>query len=160
MLHLGKMNLLCVIAHPDDLECMAGGSIARWSNEGHNIHVLTLTDGVWTDPNGTKHRNTEEALSEEREAGKILGYTVENLKYPAMNLEFEDRIVVEILKRIDELEINAILCPWEGDLHHDHEIASRIAISASRRVPRVIMGQINHYIVSERKASKLLIFCI
>jgi len=31
---------------------------------------------------------------------------------------------------------------FERDIHHDHEVVSRIAVSATRRVPRVLMGKI------------------
>jgi LmbE family N-acetylglucosaminyl deacetylase len=142
----GKMNVLCLNAHPDDLEIMAGGTIAKWINEGHQFHVLTFTDGVWTSPDGIVMRDRQEALIEENKAADVLGYTVENLQYQAMELKFQDKHVCEVLQRIDKLKIDTILCPWEKDLHHDHEVVSRIAMSASRRIPRLIMGQINFYL--------------
>ncbi|KPK35746.1 MAG: hypothetical protein AMK70_04745 [Nitrospira bacterium SG8_35_1] len=142
----GKMNVLCLNAHPDDLEIMAGGTIAKWINEGHHFHVLTFTDGVWTSPDGIVMRDRQEALIEENKAADVLGYTVENLQYQAMELKFQDKHVCEVLQRIDKLKIDTILCPWEKDLHHDHEVVSRIAMSASRRIPRLIMGQINFYL--------------
>ena len=141
-----KMKILCLIAHPDDLELMAGGSIAKWIIEGHKVHVLTFTDGVWTNHGGVLMRNSEDALSEEQNAAKYLNYSVENLKYPAMNLKFEDNHVCEVLERIEKLEIDTILCSLGNGSHHDHEVVSRIAISASRRVPRILMGQINSYV--------------
>lgn len=139
------MSILCLIAHPDDAELMAGGTIAKWVNEGHKVHVLTYTDGVWTSPDGVRIRDAVEALKDESAAAEYLGYTVENLKYPAMELKFEDKHVCEALIRIEKLGIDTILCPMERDVHHDHEVVSRIAVSASRRVPRILMGQINHY---------------
>ena len=141
-----KMSILCIAAHSDDVELMAGGTIAKWIKEEHKVHVLTFTDGVWTSPEGSKMRNSKDALLEERNAAKCLGYAVDNLGLPAMKLQFEDELVREVLIRIKKLKIDTILCPWEKDIHHDHEVASRIAISASRRVPRVLMGQINYYL--------------
>lgn len=142
----GKMNILCLIAHPDDVELMAGGTFAKWISEGHKIHVLTFTDGVWTSPEGVVMRDRKEALLEQKKAAQLLGYTFENLQYQAMEMKFQDKHVCEVLQRIDEFKIDTILSPWEKDLHHDHEVVSRIAISASRKVPRVIMGQINYYL--------------
>lgn len=141
-----KMNILCLVAHPDDAELMAGGTIAKWVKEGHKVDVLTFTDGVWTSPDGVVMRDAKEALSDGEKAAKYLGYTVENLRYPAMELRFEDKLVREALTRIEKLKIDTILCPWEKDIHHGHEVISRIAISVSRRVPRVLMGQINYYL--------------
>jgi LmbE family N-acetylglucosaminyl deacetylase len=139
-------NILCVVAHPDDLEMMAGGSVAKWIGEGSKVHVLTFTDGVWLSPDGKVMRDSAEALREEQNAADLLGYTVENLKYPAMNLNFHDDYVVDILKRIEKLKIDTLVCPWSGDTHHDHEVVARIAVAAGRRVPRIMMGQINYYL--------------
>lgn len=140
------MSVLCVVAHPDDLELMAGGTVAKWIAEGHSVHVLTLSDGAWTAPNSTVMRDRAEALQEEERAAGLLGYSVENLREPAMDLKFEDRLVCEVLRRIDAHQVDTLICPWERDIHHDHEIASRIAVSATRRMPRVLMGQINNYL--------------
>lgn len=141
-----KMSVLCVIAHPDDLELMAGGTVAKWVGEGHAVHVLTLSDGVWTAPNSTVMRDSAEALREEESSARFLGCSVENLRETAMDLRFEDRLVCEVLRRIDERKIDTLICPSGRDIHHDHEIASRIAVSATRRMPRVLMGQINYYL--------------
>jgi len=139
-------RIVCVVAHPDDLEMMAGGSVARWVEEGRSVHVITLSNGSWTSPDGRVMREPQAAIEEERRAAACLGYTVENLGYPAMELRFEDRLVCEVLRRIDERGCDLLVCPWERDLHHDHEVASRVAVAAARRVPRVLMGQINHYL--------------
>jgi LmbE family N-acetylglucosaminyl deacetylase len=141
-----KMRILCVIAHPDDLEMMAGGTIAKWIGEGHFVRVLTLTDGAWTMPSGEEARDTREMEIEEARAAEYLGLTVENLRCRGMELRFDDGLVREVLRRIEKLRIDTILCPWERDIHHDHEVASRIAISATRRTPRVLMGQINFFL--------------
>lgn len=141
-----KRSILCVIAHSDDLELMAGGTVAKWVQEGHAVHVLTLSNGEWIAPDGTVMRDAGAALAEEERAAACLGFTVENLGLPAMDLKFEDRLVVEVLRRIEARGADTLICPWERDIHHDHEIVSRIAVSATRRMPRVLMGQINYYL--------------
>ena len=141
-----KQSVLCILAHPDDLELMAGGSVARWVKEGHRVHALTFTTGVWTAPDGTVMRRPDEAIAEEKKAAAYLGYTVENLRYPAMDLAYEDAHVLAVLARIGDLMPDVLLFPWERDIHHDHEVVSRIALSASRRVPTLLSGQINYYL--------------
>jgi LmbE family N-acetylglucosaminyl deacetylase len=139
-------SVLCVVAHPDDLELMAGGTVVRWVEQGVCVHALTMTNGAWTSPGSQVMREADAALTEERNAARRLGITVENLGEPAMDLKFEDRLVVEVLRRIETRKVDTLICTWDGDLHHDHEVVSRIAVAASRRVPRVLMGQINHYL--------------
>lgn len=140
------LRILCVSAHPDDLEIMAGGAVAKWVDEGHQVHVLNLTNGSWKSPDGRVQRKARDAAREARAAAAYLGYTVEHLGIPAMQLSFQDSLVREVLQRIETRGCDLLVCPWERDLHHDHEVASRIAISASRRVPRVLMGQLNHHL--------------
>jgi len=141
-----KMNVLCLIAHPDDAELMAGGTIAMWAKQGHKVHTLVFTNGRWRSPDGVVIRDAKRTLLYEKKAAEILGYTVENLDYPALELKFEDKLVQEALMRVDKLNIDTIICPWERDTHHDHEIVSRIAIAVSKRVPRILMGQISYYL--------------
>lgn len=142
----GPKSILCVGAHPDDIEMMAGGSVARWVGEGRAVRFLTFTNGVWQAPSGAWQRDPEEARAEGEAAAASLGVEVENLMMPAMDLQWEDRLVVEVLRRIEAHQIDTLICPWDRDLHHDHETVSRIVVSASRRVPRVLMGCINYYL--------------
>ncbi|MCC6551397.1 MAG: PIG-L family deacetylase [Polyangiaceae bacterium] len=143
---IDRSSVLCVVAHPDDLELMAGGTVARWIDEGSTVHALTLSTGAWTAPDGTLARAADDALAEGRRAAALLGYTVENLGRPAAALAFEDALVCEVLRRLDERRCDTLICHWDLDLHHDHEVASRVALAASRRVPRVLMGQVNQYV--------------
>lgn len=141
-----KMNFLCLAAHPDDLELMAGGSVAQWMSQGHRVHVLTFTNGVWTAPDGVVMREAQKVSAEEKKNADCFGYAFENLGLAAMNLQFEDKLVCRVLNCVKKYKIDTIVCPWEKDIHHDHEVVSRIALAASRRVPRVLMGQINYYL--------------
>jgi LmbE family N-acetylglucosaminyl deacetylase len=139
-------NILAIIAHSDDLELMAGGTIIKWLKEGKNIHVLTFTNGAWSSPEGKCIRDKEDAKKEEIEVSEYIGYSYENLGKTALNMDFNDENVIEVLQRIKKYNIDTIICPTEKDLHHDHEVVSRIALAASRSVPTILMGQINYYI--------------
>ena len=47
---------LAVMAHPDDIEFMAGGLVAQWAAAGVELHYCLLTDGASgsRDPNLTR----------------------------------------------------------------------------------------------------------
>lgn len=139
-------NILAVVAHPDDLELMAGGAVIKWISEGKNVHVLTFTDGSWSSPNSTLVRGKSDALIEEKNVAEFIGYTHENLLNQTLHLQFKDEHVIEVLKRIELKNIDTLIVPHRSDLHHDHEVVSRIAVAASRRVPNILMGQINYYL--------------
>ena len=43
-----KKNILVLAAHPDDEVLGCGGTIAKYSKEGHFIHVAFMSDGVFS----------------------------------------------------------------------------------------------------------------
>jgi LmbE family N-acetylglucosaminyl deacetylase len=42
---LGRLKLLCALAHPDDETLGLGGAIARYASEGVEVHLVTATRG-------------------------------------------------------------------------------------------------------------------
>ena len=39
------MKILLMTAHPDDADIMAGGTVARWLDEGHDVCSTIFTHG-------------------------------------------------------------------------------------------------------------------
>src|ERR1043166_5840742 len=70
-------RILCIAAHPDDLEFTVSGSVARWMREGRDAtFCLVTTGGAGTN----EHTPSSEGLlpireRESREAARILGVT-------------------------------------------------------------------------------------
>src|SRR5690606_28826638 len=62
-----------------------------------------------------------------------------------LELEYKDSIVCEVLKKIEKFDIDTIVTTWNKDTHRDHRVTSEIALTASRRVPNFLMGQVNYY---------------
>ena len=40
------MKYLIITAHPDDEVLGCGGSMAKWSKDGHDVHVLIMSEGA------------------------------------------------------------------------------------------------------------------
>lgn len=68
---------LVVVAHPDDAEFGAGGTIARWGEAGTDVRYVILTDGASgsSDPDMTRERLTALRQQEQRAACSALGVT-------------------------------------------------------------------------------------
>lgn len=66
---------LVVVAHPDDAEFGAAGTIARWTAAGTHVRYLVLTDGASgsADPEMTRERLAALREAEQREACRRLG---------------------------------------------------------------------------------------
>ncbi len=72
---LAPKIVLCVAAHPDDLEFGVSGSVAKWVADGAAVHYLVCTDGSKgsDDPNLSSLQLIELRRDEQRAAAKILG---------------------------------------------------------------------------------------
>jgi LmbE family N-acetylglucosaminyl deacetylase len=67
--------VLACFAHPDDAELAAGGVLAKWAEQGREVHLLVLTNG---DRGSDKVGEDREALAatrvlEQEAAGRVLG---------------------------------------------------------------------------------------
>ena len=69
------MNILVVVAHPDDPEFFCGGTVAKWTSEGHDVHYVLVTGGEkGTDnPDLTTAKLVGLRRDEQRNAALILG---------------------------------------------------------------------------------------
>ena len=50
------MNILAVGAHPDDVETMCAGTLAKYAAQGHKVFIATATNGNI----GSAHHTMEE----------------------------------------------------------------------------------------------------
>src|SRR5688500_13067763 len=56
------LSFLVIGPHPDDQELGMGGTIARLVQQGHNVHIVDMTNGEPT-PNGSVEKRAGEAAS-------------------------------------------------------------------------------------------------
>jgi LmbE family N-acetylglucosaminyl deacetylase len=65
--------VLAVMAHPDDIEFMAGGTIAGWARAGAELHYCLLTDGNSgsRDPDADPAALAQIRRAEQRAAGAL-----------------------------------------------------------------------------------------
>ena len=63
---MGKINILAIGAHPDDIEFGCGGALIKYTQRGHRLFLLVLTGGELGGSSSvrTKEQNT---------SGNILG---------------------------------------------------------------------------------------
>ncbi len=117
------MKVLCIGAHPDDLEIGMGGTIARYAAEGHQVVMA-----ICMVPNERDVRSREL-----ERAAKILG-----AKPRVLHLNLDHKILTrEIIgifdKLIEDFKPGVIYTHWNHDSHQDHRIISEAVFSAARR---------------------------
>lgn len=137
-------NILFVGAHHDDLELSIGGSVKRWSSEGKKVCGAFLTSSEWKKPDGQIQRSFDVASKHCTNAAQILGYKPFHLKAARdFELRYDDAIVVKLLNIIQDEQIDTLVTLWPHDAHPTHQIASRIALAATRKVPNVLTARVS-----------------
>jgi LmbE family N-acetylglucosaminyl deacetylase len=140
------MNILAIGAHFDDVELGCGGALARHSRQGDSVSVFVATVSGFSNQYKQTVRTNESALEEARRAMTILG--VKELlcgNFKTLEVEFVDALNIEILKIVQEKNIDQVYAHWEGDIHHDHQAVARASLHSCRHVPRLLMYRSNWY---------------
>ncbi|MCS7204073.1 MAG: bacillithiol biosynthesis deacetylase BshB1 [Leptospiraceae bacterium] len=118
-------RILCIGAHPDDVEMGMGGTVALLTSQGYEVLILDLTDG---EP--TPHGSPEIRLKEAQKAAEILRAQRLTLDMPNRYLEDTIENRKKIAKVIREFRPNYIFAPYFDDAHPDHVAASKLADAA------------------------------
>ena len=135
-------DVVCVGAHPDDVEIGMGGTVAALAARGTDVLIVDLTDGEPT-PHGTHERRMAEAA----EAAGLLGCRRVTLDLPNRYLfdSVEARTALAEVLRAERPSV--IFAPYPEDAHPDHLAASRIAEAARfyAKLTKTDMGGEPHY---------------
>ena len=132
---------LAVYAHPDDAEVSCGGTLARWSAGGAEVHVVVCTRGDKgsSDPAVVPAELAERRAAEVAAAGKALGVTGHQLLgYDDGALEdtvgFRERLV----GLVRTLRPETVVCPDPTAMffgqryfnHRDHRVVGMAVLDA------------------------------
>src|SRR3954464_14970366 len=82
-----RLRFLLIGAHPDDADMRAGGTASKWSRLGHQVCLLSMTDGsaghhIFRGPPLAERRRDEA-----RAAAAVIGATYEVFNYPDGELQ-------------------------------------------------------------------------
>lgn len=153
--------ILAVGAHPDDMEFVASGTIAKWVEEGATAYYLICTDGSRgsSDPKMTHRRLSEIRKKEQEEACKVLGVKKAFfLNHPDTQLVADLTLKEEIVMVIRKLRPNIVitmdptfyfttnLIGWNtGFINHtDHRAAALATLDACFPLARDRLTFSNH----------------
>ncbi|MCQ4333831.1 PIG-L family deacetylase [Natronomonas sp. F2-12] len=130
------MSVLCIVAHPDDEVLGVGGTLARHTAEGDDVHICILSDGVTSRYEDTDAADAEIERRRERaeRAARILGATVSLHDFP--DNRFDTAPLLDIVQTIEaeitEHNPDIVYTHHYGDLNVDHELACQATVTATR----------------------------
>src|SRR5437763_6370420 len=124
------MRILCIHAHPDDAEILAGGTLALLANAGHQIKIITMTAGdCGSDELGPEELSTIRK-AEAAAAAALIGaeYSCAGFRDLAMfNDDASRRRVTELLRQVCP---RVVLTASPEDYLCDHETTSQLVRDA------------------------------
>jgi LmbE family N-acetylglucosaminyl deacetylase len=136
-------RILIVTAHPDDADIMAGGTVARWIDEGQDVHsvIFTRGDKGHDDPGMTSETVAALREVEQRAAAAILGVSrLTFLDFTDGELAWSGPQLAETATRLIRQERPDIVVThdpyggapayWEPQLHPDHRAVGLAAVEA------------------------------
>lgn len=115
-----KLRIIVFGAHPDDAEYKAGGTAAKWAKLGHDVKLVSVTNGDighWKEAGGPLALRR---AAEVKAAAKVLGVTSEVLDIHDGELlpTLENRKL--ITRKIREWKADIVISHRPWDYHPDH----------------------------------------
>ncbi len=130
-LHFAKERVLAIVAHPDDVELLCAGTLARAKADGAAIGICVLCQGDKGQPDKPIANLAAVRRREMESAAAVLGselFLGEFLDGALVDGSDERSKTVEIVR---EFKPTLILAHAPEDYHPDHQAASKLAEVAS-----------------------------
>lgn len=133
------MRILVIAAHPDDEVYGMGGTMAKLSAQGHEIHVLIVTDGCTAQYAGRPDLREiiERKHAEALEANRLLGTSQVHFDaFPDMRLDTIPHVEVNRLieDTVRTVQPEAVYTNFYGDVNLDHQMVYQSTLVAVRPV--------------------------
>lgn len=134
------MKVLVIVAHPDDEVLGCGGTIARLAQEGHEVYIAILGEGITSryQQRGQADQALVEALhAHSRQVAELLG-AKDLFLHNLPDNRFDTVPLLDVIKIVEELigrlQPQVIYTHRGGDLNIDHVITHRAVMTATRPV--------------------------
>jgi len=130
---MSAKRILVVAPHPDDETLAAGGTIAKLSSQGHEVHVLVVCGHL---PPIYSREEYEKTIEESQNAFKILGVAKSDfLEIPATMITEKPvyKLNSKIADKINSFNPQMVFCPFP-DRHIDHRLVFDSVMVASRPI--------------------------
>jgi LmbE family N-acetylglucosaminyl deacetylase len=134
-------SAMALFAHPDDADFSCGGTVARWTSEGCDVHYVVITDGSAgsNEPGSTREEMRVIRAREQRAAADVLGVkSVTFLGEVDGMLEVTLDTRRKVCAQVRRLRPDVLVAPDPSQLwvsqryinHWDHKQAGILALAA------------------------------
>jgi len=120
------LDVLAVMAHPDDAELLCGGTLIKSTRQAHRVGVIDLTAGEMGSSGSATIRGKEAD-----HAAEIMGLVERRcLGMPDANLENNRESRNLLIKHLRALRPRVVITHWSVGRHPDHRIAAELVRDA------------------------------
>jgi LmbE family N-acetylglucosaminyl deacetylase len=134
------MNVLIIAAHPDDEVLGCGGTIRRLANEGHDVFIAILGEGItsrYAQVGQIDRELVKQLHARSRLVAALLG-AKEVVPYSLPDNRFDTVPLLDVVKTIEDLILrvkpSTVYTQHGGDLNVDHVVTHRATMTATRPV--------------------------
>lgn len=118
------VDLLAIVAHPDDAELNIAGTLLKQADRGGSFAIVDMTRGE-RGTRGSAELRAEEAAKASSALG--IDHTRRwNLEIPDGGISESDEHVERVVRAIRYFRPRTVLFPWKEDRHPDHQDAHRL----------------------------------
>ena len=132
------MKILIVAAHPDDEVLGCGGTMARLSQQGHEVYIAILGEGI-TSRHAQRDAADQRQLSGLHEQARLAAAKVgvkELFLFKLPDNRLDTVPLLEVVKLVEnlveKLKPEAVYTHHPGDLNVDHGVVNRAVMTATR----------------------------
>lgn len=122
-----KLDILAIVAHPDDAELCAGGTLIKMCRMGKKVGIVDLTKGD-LGSRGTPEIRMQEAAA----ASQIMGLTArDNLAYRDGFFRNDEEHQMGVIRMIRRFQPEILIANSLQDRHPDHARAAQLVKTAA-----------------------------
>lgn len=133
--------VICIVgAHPDDCEVHAGGSAARWSENGADVHFISITNGQAGHHEQGKDDLVKRREKEALQAASVINASYYNLGAPDGYLEANLEYRMKLIRLLRSIRPDVVITNRPQDYHPDHRYTSRLVLDTAflLMVPNIV----------------------
>ena len=124
-------SAIAIVAHPDDIEFMAAGTLLLLKERGFSIHYMTVASGNCGSMTMDSATTREMRRKESQEAAAFLGATWHGALCDDLEIVYELALVRKLAAVIREVNPSIVLTHSPQDYMEDHMATSRLAVTAA-----------------------------
>ena len=131
------MNILAIGAHPDDVETMCAGTLAKYASQGHKVFIATATSGnIGSARIPTMEEIARVRKEEAKKSAAIIGAEYLCLDYDD-EMFFEDsrKTRLEFINLVRYCKADVIFANSTEDYNPDHELTGQIIDDIAVMIP-------------------------